>query len=186
MFLVRTQKAELCPVSMLGFYSLHSFSVWSVKWKYVYREALSTLKCQWKLLVTSNIYFLKTRGIFSTLLIELVWEKNTAINFGSNSATSLTHGGVFFFLNTFRSTIVHRFLIKATIEERMQTMLKTVDRRYVLIFFLDAIIALKMKRWLSTILLLWLRMYILYIISTVLQTVLRNSFKTFKVLTWFQ
>lgn len=35
----------------------------------------------------------------------------------------------------FRSTIVHRFLIKATIEERMQTMLKTVDRRYVLNFF---------------------------------------------------
>uniref|UniRef100_A0A8C0HS64 E3 ubiquitin-protein ligase SHPRH n=1 Tax=Buteo japonicus TaxID=224669 RepID=A0A8C0HS64_9AVES len=29
-----------------------------------------------------------------------------------------------------KSTIVHRFLIKATIEERMQTMLKTVDRRY--------------------------------------------------------
>uniref|UniRef100_A0A8C3Y9F8 E3 ubiquitin-protein ligase SHPRH n=1 Tax=Catharus ustulatus TaxID=91951 RepID=A0A8C3Y9F8_CATUS len=34
-----------------------------------------------------------------------------------------------------KSTIVHRFLIKATIEERMQTMLKTVDRRYVLNFF---------------------------------------------------
>uniref|UniRef100_A0A672UFC1 E3 ubiquitin-protein ligase SHPRH n=1 Tax=Strigops habroptila TaxID=2489341 RepID=A0A672UFC1_STRHB len=34
-----------------------------------------------------------------------------------------------------KSTIVHRFLIKATIEERMQTMLKTVDRRYVLYFF---------------------------------------------------
>ncbi|XP_035177084.1 E3 ubiquitin-protein ligase SHPRH isoform X2 [Oxyura jamaicensis] len=31
-----------------------------------------------------------------------------------------------------KSTIVHRFLIKATIEERMQTMLKTVDRRLVL------------------------------------------------------
>lgn len=35
------------------------------------------------------------------------------------------------FLNTFRPTIVHRFLIKATIEERMQMMLKTVERRYV-------------------------------------------------------
>ncbi|XP_069811452.1 E3 ubiquitin-protein ligase SHPRH isoform X2 [Dendropsophus ebraccatus] len=29
-----------------------------------------------------------------------------------------------------KATIVHRFLIKATIEERMQAMLKTVDRRY--------------------------------------------------------
>ncbi|XP_010149638.1 PREDICTED: E3 ubiquitin-protein ligase SHPRH-like [Eurypyga helias] len=29
-----------------------------------------------------------------------------------------------------KSTIVHRFLIKATIEERMQTMLKTVDRSH--------------------------------------------------------
>lgn len=52
----------------------------------------------------------------------------------------------------FRSTIVHRFLIKATIEERMQTMLKTVDRRYVL-NFLNTVTAMKLKRRFSAILL---------------------------------
>lgn len=105
------------------------------KWKCVLWEALSIPKCQWKVLNTLYVCFLKIQWcFFSTLTIISVRQK-CSLELWQYSITCAHFWSCFLFLNTCRSTIVHRFLIKATIEERMQTMLKTVDRRYCIFIF---------------------------------------------------
>lgn len=53
------------------------------------------------------------------------------LNSGVNSYKPFISHPLFFFVCLFRrSTFVHRFLIKSTIEERMQAMLKTAEKRW--------------------------------------------------------
>lgn len=85
------------------------------------------------------ISVLKYNGFLLFFFFSGVWKiismrQKQSWTFKRNNLSNATLSYFSFLLNAFRSTIVHRFLIKATIEERMQTMLKTVDRRYVFNF----------------------------------------------------